>query len=168
MKSILIVLFTVGLMACGSSESEPTGTYTPPSKSAAASSASAGTGDEVKLSLEGNDQMQYNKKEFKVTAGSTVTLTLKHVGTMVKEVMGHNFVLLKSGTDLASFANEAMTAVDNGYIPKETDKVIVHTKMLGGGESDTITFEAPAKGTYDFICTFPGHYGLMQGKFIVE
>ncbi|MEM6771051.1 MAG: plastocyanin/azurin family copper-binding protein, partial [Bacteroidota bacterium] len=27
---------------------------------------------------------------------------------------------------------------------------------------------APAAGEYDFICTFPGHYGVMKGKFIVE
>ncbi|MCB0632702.1 MAG: azurin, partial [Lewinella sp.] len=26
----------------------------------------------------------------------------------------------------------------------------------------------PAPGTYDYICSFPGHYALMQGKFIVE
>ena len=48
------------------------------------------------------------------------------------------------------------------------DKFIAHTKMLGGGESDTIEFDAPAPGTYTFMCTFPGHYALMQGKFIVE
>ncbi|HBX64839.1 MAG TPA: azurin, partial [Balneolaceae bacterium] len=26
----------------------------------------------------------------------------------------------------------------------------------------------PEAGTYDFICSFPGHYALMKGKFIVE
>ncbi|MGD1893724.1 MAG: plastocyanin/azurin family copper-binding protein [Cyclobacteriaceae bacterium] len=46
--------------------------------------------------------------------------------------------------------------------------MIVHTKFIGGGESDTITFEAPSPGTYDYICSFPGHYALMQGKLIVE
>ena len=40
--------------------------------------------------------------------------------------------------------------------------------MLGGGEETTIEFEAPAKGEYTFICSFPGHYALMNGKFIVE
>ena len=41
-------------------------------------------------------------------------------------------------------------------------------KLIGGGEETTVTFDAPAKGTYDFICSFPGHYALMKGKFIVE
>jgi azurin len=40
--------------------------------------------------------------------------------------------------------------------------------MIGGGEQTTITFDAPEKGVYDFICSFPGHVALMQGKFIVE
>ena len=168
MRNLLFVFLAFTLMSCGESESKPSGTYTPPSQQATASTEPAGSSDEVKLTLEGNDLMQYDKKELRVKEGSTVTLTLTHVGKMAKAVMGHNFVLLKPGTDMATFANAAMTAVDNEYIPKDTDQGIVNTKMLGGGESTTITFEAPAKGTYDYICSFPGHYGLMQGKFIVE
>ena len=53
------------------------------------------------------------------------------------------------------------------YIP-EGDEIIAYTKLLGGGDSDTITFEAPKKGIYTFICTFPGHWQLMKGKFIVK
>jgi azurin len=45
---------------------------------------------------------------------------------------------------------------------------LVYTRMLGGGESDTITFDAPEPGTYIFICSFPGHYQLMMGEFIVS
>ena len=40
--------------------------------------------------------------------------------------------------------------------------------MIGGGETDVIEFPAPEKGTYEFLCSFPGHYGMMKGKFIVE
>lgn len=125
------------------------------------------TGDAVEIELLANDQMQFDKNEIRVKAGQKVTLTLKHTGQMTKEAMGHNFVLLKQGTDMAAYAQQAMAAKDNGYIP-EGDATIVHTKLLGGGESDTITFDAPAAGTYDYICSFPGHYALMKGKFIVE
>ncbi|MBT8261281.1 MAG: azurin, partial [Bacteroidia bacterium] len=38
----------------------------------------------------------------------------------------------------------------------------------GGGQSTSVTFMAPEVGTYDFICSFPGHSALMKGKFIVE
>lgn len=122
---------------------------------------------QVTLTLEGNDQMRFDKTELKVAAGAEVTLTLTHVGSMGKEVMGHNFVLLKDGVSVESFASKAARAKDNDYIP-EGDDVIAHTKLIGGGESDTITFVAPAPGTYEFICSFPGHYGLMKGTFVVE
>ncbi len=82
--------------------------------------------------------------------------------------MGHDWVLLKPGTKIPEFATEASKFADNGYIPKDTKDVIAHTDVIGGGEETTIEFTAPAKGTYDFICSFPGHYALMHGKFIVE
>ena len=168
----LILLTIVALIAfgCGNGSDTSTSSTTATSeKEAPAKEESATTTDdgEVKLEIAGNDQMQFDKKELKVKAGQKVTLTLTHTGEMAMEVMGHNFVLLKQGTDLAAFSNDAINAKDNDYIP-ESDAIIVHTKMLGGGETDTITFDAPEKGTYDFVCTFPGHYALMQGKFIVE
>ncbi len=121
----------------------------------------------VTLEIAGTDQMQFDKAELKVKAGQKVTLVFKHAGTMPKDAMGHNWVLLKQGTDIPAFAEKAMAAKDTDYIP-ESDAVIAHTKLIGGGETDTITFDAPEKGTYDFICSFPGHYAMMKGQFIVE
>lgn len=123
----------------------------------------------VEIVIEGNDQMKYNLDKIEVHAGQTVKLTLKHVGEMPIESMGHNWVLLSKGVDRADFAMEAMNAKDNDYIPADRmDDVITHTKMLGGGEETTIEFEAPEKGTYEFLCSFPGHHGMMNGKFIVK
>ncbi|WP_256377550.1 plastocyanin/azurin family copper-binding protein [Pedobacter sp. L105] len=42
------------------------------------------------------------------------------------------------------------------------------TKLIGGGESDTIMFTINEKGTYDYVCSFPGHSALMKGKLIIE
>ena len=116
--------------------------------------------------ISANDQMKFDLNEIKVKAGETVKLTLKHTGNLNKNVMGHNFVLLTKGTDIAKFAQKAMNEKDNEYIP--SSGVLAHTKLIGGGESTTIQFTAPQKGTYDFICSFPGHYAMMKGKFIVE
>lgn len=124
--------------------------------------------NEAVLEIAGDDAMKFDKSELRVKAGQKVTLTLTHTGQMAANVMGHNWVLLKQGTDIADFGEKAVAAgTDKDYIP-EGDYTIVYTKMIGGGESVTITFDAPAKGTYDFVCSFPGHYGLMKGKFIVE
>lgn len=118
--------------------------------------------------ITGDDMMKYSTKEIRVKAGEPVTLTLKHIGKLDINVMGHNWVLLKQGTDLIGFASKASAARDNDFIPADSEDVIANTKMLGGGESDTITFEAPEPGTYQFLCTFPGHFAQMQGTFIVE
>lgn len=125
--------------------------------------------DENAIQLEGNDQMQFNLTEIKVKAGEEVTLVLTHTGKMDKSMMGHNFVLLKQGTDVTAFAQKAAADKDNDYIPSdEADKVIAHTKTIGGGEATTIKFTVPEKGTYDFLCTFPAHFALMKGKLIAE
>jgi len=118
--------------------------------------------------LTGNDQMKFNKNQITVNAGDEVVLTFEHVGKLPKETMGHNFVLLKKGTDVQEFGQEALEYKDNDYIPESTDAIIVHTKMLGGGEKTEITFQAPEKGSYDYICSFPGHVALMNGTLIVK
>ena len=121
---------------------------------------------ETFIIINSNDMMKFDQNELRVFEGQKITLTLNHTGKMSKEIMGHNFVLLKKKTDLSDFAQRAMLARENEYIPKG-DETIAYTKMIGGGESDTITFTAPEKGSYTYICTFPGHYGLMKGVLIV-
>ncbi|MGB6221533.1 azurin [Haloferula sp.] len=137
----------------------------------AATALGATAQDAVKLELTGNDQMQYDKKELTVTEGQNVTLTLKHIGKLPKAAMGHNVVILKAGTQIPAFAMKAAPAAANDYIPQDEESkklIVAHTKMIGGGESDTITFTAPAAGEYPYLCTFPGHFGLMSGKLIVK
>lgn len=115
------------------------------------------------------DSIKYSKDKIEVAAGSEVKLTIEHTGKLPASAMGHNFVLLKKGTDMNKFATAAMSATQTGYIPEGMkDQVIAHTQVVGGGESDTITFDAPEKGEYIFLCSFPGHASQMNGKFIVK
>ena len=64
------------------------------------------------ITVEGNDQMQFNTTLIRVKAGEPVELTLKNVGTQPKEAMGHNLVILKPGVDIATFGGEAVGAAD--------------------------------------------------------
>lgn len=122
-----------------------------------------------KITIYGNDLMKFNKSKITVSKGQKVVLTLKHTGKMPAKTMGHNIVILEKGVDVNAFAMKAITATETGYVPKDAlNDVVAYTKVIGGGESTTIEFDAPAVGTYDFICSFPGHYALMKGKFIVE
>jgi|25_taG_2_1085351.scaffolds.fasta_scaffold01618_2 azurin len=179
LSKTVLILGAVAMIACGDKKEEKEDKITigdgtsPQSQTEAATDKSASemnSSDEdvVEVTIEGNDQMRFNKDEIKVKAGQTVRITLKHVGEMEKTVMGHNWVLLTQGTVINEFGQKAVQAKDNDYIPEGTDAVIAHTKMIGGGEEVTIEFEAPEAGEYDFICSFPGHYSVMKGKFIVE
>ena len=118
------------------------------------------------VTLNSNDQMKFDKKIIKVNSNQKVTVTLNHTGRFPAASMGHNFVLVKNDVDINEYALRAAGARNSEYIP-EGENEIAYTKMLGGGESDTITFDAPEPGTYTFICSFPGHYQLMMGEFIV-
>jgi len=170
-KKLMLVLTAIAMVSCGENkEKEQIKLTDQPAETTESVTEEKSTQDEnvVEITITGNDQMQFNLAEMKVKAGQTVRITLKHVGKMDKNVMGHNWVLLTKGTDIGVFGQAAVAAKATDYIPAGTDKVIAHTKLLSGGESDTIEFVAPAAGTYDFICSFPGHYALMKGKFIVE
>ncbi|MBO6620819.1 MAG: cupredoxin domain-containing protein [Balneola sp.] len=121
-----------------------------------------------KVIIQSNDGMRFDLDEIQVHAGATIELTLVHTGKRTKEEMGHNFVLLNKEVEIRPFAMSVLDEKENGYVPESKEDIIVFTDVIGGGESTTITFEAPPKGIYNFLCSVPGHFGLMQGKFIVE
>ena len=121
-----------------------------------------------KWTVEGNDNMKFNTELIRVKAGEPLELTLKNVGSLPKESMGHNIVILKPGVDVATFGGEAAAAADNEYIPKSSlSSIAAHTKLLGPGEEDTINITLE-KGVYEYICSFPGHFGMMKGKIVAE
>jgi azurin len=121
------------------------------------------------IKIDGMDDMKYDRTLFKVKAGQKITLTLKNIGKQPAAAMSHNVVILQQGTDVQAFGEAAIPAAATEHIPASmaTD-VIAHTKLLGPGESDTITFTLTDPGVYDFICTFPGHFGTMKGKIVAE
>jgi len=165
LKLAATACLTLALIACGGEEKKDEKKSIKIGSKTEKKAESKGTN----LALAGNDLMKFDKSELKAKAGEEVTLTLRHTGKIDIKVMGHNFVLLKQGTSIPAFSAKASAAgQSNDWIPEDTDAVIAHTKMIGGGQTTSVTFTAPAAGTYDFICSFPGHSGLMKGKFIVE
>jgi azurin len=122
-----------------------------------------------KLEIAGNDAMQYDKKELDVASDCTqVELTLTHTGKLPAAAMGHNWVLVKTA-DVTTVANAGMSAgLANNYLTPGDPHVIASTKIVGGGQSTTITFptsKLSKSGDYTFMCTFPGHYVIMKGTF---
>lgn len=125
--------------------------------------------DPITIDLKGEDDMKFSAADFQVAAKQEINLTLKNSGKLPKEAMGHNFIVLTPGTDKSEFATAALSAKNEDYIPASyADSIVAHTKLLGPGESDTIQFQIDEPGVYEFICSFPGHWGTMNGTITVE
>ena len=127
--------------------------------------------DSCEQVIEGNDMLQFNLKEMKVSAAcDSVTVTLKHTGVMAAEIMGHNWVLT-TDSDFMPVATAAGGAgLENNYVPVGDDRVLSATSIIGGGEETSVTFSIgslSAGDDYTFFCSFPGHYAIMKGSFKV-
>ena len=117
--------------------------------------------------IEGNDAMQFNKKVIEVSKScKEFTVKLKHAGKMPKTAMGHNWVLSKAA-DINAIGTDGIPAgIAANYIKAGDTRVIAHTKVIGGGETDSVTFPISALKdgeTYAFFCSFPGHWSVMKG-----
>lgn len=117
------------------------------------------------VTVEGSDAMSFNTKTIATKGCTEIKLTLKHTGKLPKAAMGHNIVITAEADMKKTIETATKAGPAKDYAPGTTG-VIVATKLLGGGESDTVTFATSKlkKGTkYKFFCTFPGHSSLMAG-----
>jgi azurin len=101
------------------------------------------------------NQLAFEPTTLVAPANGQISLTFHNVSA----IFMHNWVLVNGGDDLADQILEAAIAVgpEQNYIPARTSDIIAHTKLVAGGESETITFAAPPAGEYTYLCTFPGH-----------
>lgn len=127
--------------------------------------------NECQLTIEANDMIQYNARTLQVDAGcKQVELTLHHVGRQDAHVLGHDWVLARTN-DVSALANRGIAAgFESGYLPAGDKRIIAATKIVGGGESTTVSFSTAALvvgGDYSFFCSYPGHSPMMRGRFVV-
>lgn len=122
---------------------------------------------ECSVDIDSTDQMTYSTNAIQVGKSCPqFTVNLKHVGQLPKNVMGHNWVLTRQA-DMMDVANEGAAAgLDNDYLKADDTRILAHTKLIGGGESASVTFDVAqlqASEQYQFFCSFPGHAALMKG-----
>ncbi|GDX44092.1 hypothetical protein LBMAG23_10690 [Bacteroidota bacterium] len=114
------------------------------------------------------EAMKYDLKEFTVSPGQTVQIVLENT-----DAMQHNLVVTRPGMrEKVGKAGDAMMKDDKGaeknYVPS-LPEVLFATPLVNPGQSYTLTFKAPAKaGDYPYVCTFPGHWTLMNGVMHVK
>ena len=123
------------------------------------------------LDVEVGDGLMFNAKELSVEKScGNITVNLKHTGKMAANIMGHNWVLT-SEADANDVAGKGSAAgLANNYVPKGDARVIAATKVIGGGETDSISFSTDSLTTgekYLYVCTFPGHSFVMRGTLLV-
>lgn len=117
--------------------------------------------------VEANDAMQFNVSNVNVPRTcKTFTVTLKHTGKLARNVMGHDWVLTSAADEAAVDADATKAGLADEYIKPGDARVIAHTKVIGGGQTTSVTFKPSAlkPGTsYVFFCSFPGHAAVMHG-----
>lgn len=116
-----------------------------------------------------NDLLQL--KGITAKPGEKLRIRLTTKSDLPATAMSHNWVLLTLNADVQAFANAAIKAKGNDYIPSGmTDQVVAQTGLAAGGETTEVTFTVPEKpGEYEFICTFPGHFAAgMRGVLTVK
>jgi putative heme-binding domain-containing protein len=120
------------------------------------------------IRIEAASNLAYKTPELRATPGEKIALSFVN-----PDVVPHNWVLVKPGTlatvgTLADALIADPEAVARHYVPK-TDDVIAYADITEPGKQQTIFFTVPdAPGRYPFLCTFPGHWKLMNGVLVVE
>lgn len=158
LQTALLAFVLIGLAACGGNGADQP----------AADSGEQIDADGVRVVTirpVGNE-MRYETTEFSVQAGQQVRIIFENTAT--SDAMHHNVIVLDSEDAINRVGNSALEAGPAAdYVP-EDDAILAHTAMAAPGETVEVTFTAPdTPGDYPYICTYPGHFMLMQGSMTV-
>ncbi len=112
--------------------------------------------------------LQFVQKQLTAKAGEKLTIRFKN-----PDVVPHNWLLAKPGSlqKLGDKVNLMITdpqGMAKHYVP-DSDDVIAYTDMTNPKGEFVIHLTAPKdKGDYPYLCTFPGHWMVMNGVMKVE
>ncbi len=166
MKKTALILSVTILISCGSSENKSSDVNTNDINTSETVEKEKNW-EEFTVGAVGNtmSEMKFDKKNITVQAGSWVRINLVNEG--VDPAMLHNIVFVKYGTRKEVAKQSIEAGPDLQFVPKSSD-VIAYSDLADPGETVVLEFEAPEKGNYEFICTYPGHSEIMRGYFFVK
>ena len=110
------------------------------------------------------ETLTFNTDTITVSSGAEVTITFTNPSANNQ----HNLVIVQDGTKDAVAADGTTAGPANDWVPPGDPRVIANTRLLDPGATGEVTFTAPAPGTYQFVCTFPGHNFTMFGNLLVN
>ena len=125
------------------------------------------------VELQGNDAMKFDLADIAIDKNcATFAITLRHTGKMARNVMGHNVVVTRTADMSAVNADGMKAGLASEYVKPGDARVIAASKVVGGGQSTTLTLPVAklkaAPGPYAFFCSFPGHAALMKGTITLK
>lgn len=118
-----------------------------------------------------NDNLKFSVKEIVAKPGEKLHVQLRNEGTLPKASMGHDWVLLKAGSNTMAYAMAAIPARESGYLPPSlASEVLASIPLLGPKEVGDVTFTCPTKpGKYPYVCSCNGHaMAGMSGTLVVK
>lgn len=164
----VLLVGTLGLVlaACGGDASDTNATD---NESSSNQTEQSGDVDrELTLQPEGN-QMRYATTELTVEAGETVRLVFENIAESPSMV--HNVLILNTNDEevVERVGTAGQSAGQSAEYVPDDDAIIAHTPLAQPGETVEVTFTAPEEpGEYTYVCTYPGHWAMMQGTLVVE
>ncbi len=120
------------------------------------------------VDIEASDRIDFSRNLIEVSRQCTeFTVHLHHTGSLEKTLMGHNWVLARAADQQAVAHAGLVGGLGHSFVRPGDPRVIAATRVLGGGESDSVSFPVSRleEGEdYLFFCSFPGHAALMKGR----
>lgn len=151
-----------------STRPDPDETGTATQDPGATKAVAAGTVTVEVGSATGAKEFRYDKVTLTEPAGSKIKLKFVN-HTDSKDEVGHNWVLVKPGQEGEVITSSKAAGDDKDWINVDDPAILAHTRLIEGGQSNTITFTAPPPGTYTYLCTFPGHYAAGEkGTLVIK
>lgn len=119
------------------------------------------------VDIEASDRIAFNTHLIEVDRDCReFTVHLHHTGRLEHTRMGHNWVLARAREQQAVANAGLLGGFGHSFVRPGDARVIASTRLLGGGESDSVTFPVDLLEDgedYVFFCSFPGHTALMRG-----
>lgn len=150
---------------------EPTASVDDSAGDDSATASAGDSGDPCVVDVEVGDSIAYSRDSITVPSScESVTINMAHTGSLPREAMGHNWVLVPASAVQAIGSAGGAAGMENDYLPDD-DRIVAASDLIGGGQSTSLTFSLDDldDGTdYAYVCTFPGHWSVMRGTFTVE
>ena len=123
-------------------------------------------------SLSAADNMMFDKRKISVDSScEKFVINFEHKGKMPIAAGGHNVVIIKTKDFNAVVKKIDMKlGAEIGFLP-EIPEVLAKTAIIGGGGRASLSIDISKLdkgGSYQFICSFPGHYAVMRGTLEVS